>query len=76
MLVSTYTDEYNMKLSVKRMNKLAEYFANKRYFRFLEYLIRAYGESKLLNSCGDDAECDRCYAQINRRSELRIILQN
>ena len=37
---------------------------------------KAYGESKLLNSCGDDEDCEEEMHQINRRTELRIITQN
>ena len=72
---STYTEEYNMKLSVKRMNKLIDYFSNKGIPKS-RITNKAYGESKLLNSCGDDAECEDAMHQINRRSELRVILQN
>ena len=37
---------------------------------------KAYGESKLLNRCGDDQECEEAMHQVNRRTELKIIQQN
>jgi outer membrane protein OmpA-like peptidoglycan-associated protein len=72
---STSTSSYNMKLSVKRMNALLKFFETKGIKRD-RISYKAYGESKLLNSCGDDEECEEEMHQINRRSELRIISQN
>ena len=72
---STYTETYNMRLSAKRMNTLVNYFKNNG-IPDSRISSKAYGESKLLNSCGDDEDCEEEMHQINRRTELRIITQN
>lgn len=72
---STSTASYNMKLSVKRMDELINYFVGKGISKE-RISYKAYGESKLLNSCGDDEDCEDEMHQINRRTELRIITQN
>ena len=72
---STYTEAYNMRLSAKRMNTLVNYFKNNG-IPDSRISSKAYGESKLLNSCGDDEDCEEEMHQINRRTELRIITQN
>ena len=72
---ATATASYNMKLSVRRMNAIVNYFETNGISRNrMNY--KAYGESKLLNQCGDDAECEDAMHQINRRTELKIILKN
>ena len=63
-----------MKLSQKRMNEVISYF-HKNGIDLLRMTYKAYGESKLLNQCGDDAECEDAMHQINRRTELKIILK-
>lgn len=72
---STSTASYNMKLSIKRMNELVNFFVLKGIPKD-RISFKAYGESKLLNSCGDDEDCEDAMHQINRRTELRIITQN
>jgi outer membrane protein OmpA-like peptidoglycan-associated protein len=72
---STSTESYNMKLSIKRMNTLINFFESRGISKE-RMTYKAYGESKLLNSCGDDRECEDEMHQINRRSELRIISKN
>ena len=72
---STASASYNMKLSEKRMNALVSYFKAKGVTSSrMNY--KAYGESKLLNQCGNDNECEDEMHQINRRTELKIILKN
>ena len=72
---STSTSQYNMKLSQKRMNKVISYF-NSNGIDLTRMTYKAYGESKLLNRCEDDEECEDAMHQINRRTELRIIQEN
>ena len=72
---STATEEYNMRLSIKRMNELVNFFENNGISKE-RMSYKAYGESKLLNSCGDDRLCEEEMHQINRRTELRIITKN
>ncbi|MBM77867.1 MAG: hypothetical protein CL846_05245 [Crocinitomicaceae bacterium] len=72
---ATSTAKYNMKLSQKRMNKVVSYFSENG-IELLRMNYKAYGESKLLNRCGDDQECEEAMHQVNRRTELKIIQQN
>lgn len=72
---STSTSQYNMKLSQKRMNKVISYF-NVNGIDLTRMTYKAYGESKLLNRCENDQECEDAMHQINRRTELRIIQEN
>ena len=72
---STASASYNMKLSEKRMNALVSYF-KARGVASSRMNYKAYGESKLLNQCGNDNECEDEMHQINRRTELKIILKN
>lgn len=72
---STSTAQYNMKLSQKRMNKVISYF-HENGIDLLRMTYKAYGESKLLNRCEDDQECEDAMHQVNRRTELRIIQEN
>ena len=72
---STASASYNMKLSEKRMNTLVSYF-KARGVASSRMNYKAYGESKLLNQCGNDNECEDEMHQINRRTELKIILKN
>ena len=54
---STASAFYNMKLSEKRMNAIVSYFKAKGVASSrMNY--KAYGESKLLNQCGNDNECE------------------
>lgn len=72
---STASDFYNMELSEKRMNTIVNYF-KARGVESSRMNYKAYGESKLLNQCGNDDECEEEMHQINRRTELKIILKN
>ena len=72
---STAAAYHNMKLSIKRMNKVLDYLVNKGVSKS-RMSFKAYGESKLLNRCGDDVKCEDEMHQINRRTELKIIHEN
>ena len=50
--------------------------AHKNGIDLLRMTYKAYGESKLLNRCEDDQECEDAMHQVNRRTELRIIQEN
>ena len=71
---ATATASYNMKLSVRRMNAIIN-FLKPMVFQEIGWIIN-FGESKLLNQCGNDVECEDAMHQINRRTELKIILKN
>lgn len=69
---STATDAYNMNLSKKRMNAVVEYFKDNNISNS-RISYKAYGESRLINLCGDDAECEEEMHRLNRRTELKFI---
>lgn len=74
--INSYADsrasaEFNLKLSGKRTNSVLTYLKKK---GIPESRIggNAYGESKLLNDCGDGVDCPESLHQLNRRSEVRV----
>ena len=69
---STATDAYNMNLSKKRMNAVVEYFKDNNISNS-RISYKAYGESRLINLCGDDAECEEEMHRLNRRTEFKFI---
>lgn len=65
------SDKYNLKLSEKRAKKVVEYLEKKGIPS--DHLIpKGYGESKLLNKCGDNSNCSDEEHAINRRTEVKI----
>jgi len=69
---STASAAYNMNLSKKRMNTVIEYFKDNNISNS-RISYKAYGESKLINLCGDDAECEEEMHRLNRRTEIKFI---
>ncbi len=74
--VNSYADsrasaEFNLKLSGKRSNSVLKYLKSKG-IPSDRMGGNAYGESKLLNDCGDGVECPEELHQLNRRSEIRV----
>lgn len=65
--------EFNLDLSKARSEEVMQYLtrsgipAGKIHTRFV-------GESQLLNDCGDLADCDELLHQINRTTEVKLIL--
>ncbi len=74
--VNSYADsrasaEFNLKLSGKRSNSVLRYLKSKG-ISSERMGGNAYGESKLLNDCGDGVDCPEELHQLNRRSEIRV----
>ncbi len=65
-------DASNMKLSDKRAKSSAQYIISKGIESTRIY-GKGYGESMLLNSCGNGVKCTEEEHQINRRTEFIII---
>lgn len=65
-------DEFNMKLSQRRADSAMNYLLAK---GIAPERIQAvgYGESMLLNNCGNDVKCSEEEHQLNRRTEFKII---
>lgn len=65
-------DDYNQSLSQQRAQSVVNYLVNKGIQR--ERLVaKGFGESQLVNRCGNDIECSDAEHQQNRRTEFRII---
>ncbi len=65
------SDKYNLKLSEKRAKKVIDFLAKKGIPK--ENLIgKGYGETKLLNQCGNSNECSAEEHAINRRTEIKL----
>ena len=72
---SLASEEYNMKLSQKRMKAVVSYLLNKGVAD--DRISRnAFGESQLVNFCEDDKECEDEMHRLNRRTELKIIYKD
>ncbi|UII26251.1 OmpA family protein [Fulvivirga maritima] len=69
---SRATAEFNMKLSALRAQAVVDYLTTK---GIVPYRMRAtgYGESQLLNNCGDGIECSEFEHQQNRRTEFKVL---
>ncbi|TFV91852.1 OmpA family protein, partial [Algoriphagus kandeliae] len=74
LLVASHTDsrasdEYNIKLSNNRAKAVTEYMAQ---YNIAADRIRLewFGESQLVNDCGNGVPCSEANHQLNRRSEL------
>lgn len=68
-------DAYNLALSEKRNRATIQYLIEVGKIDAERLSGRGYGESELLNSCGNGVSCSKEEHQLNRRSEF-IIIQN
>lgn len=76
MEISSHTDsqssaDFNMGLSNKRAQTCVEYLVSKGIDR-KRLKSKGYGETKLLNRCGDGVECSDDEHRVNRRTEFKI----
>ena len=74
LLVASHTDsrasdEYNIRLSNNRAKAVTEYLEAKG-INADRVRLEWFGESKLVNDCGNDKPCPETKHQLNRRSEL------
>ncbi len=73
------TDMYNMNLSARRAESASNYIIN--HGAMIENLTAsAFGETQLVNQCGDDvcndsSVCGEQLHQLNRRTEFKVIKQ-
>ena len=66
-------DDYNLKLSNERAKAAVKYLTAKHGISDQRLTWKGYGESQLLNQCGNGIECPEESHQRNRRTELKII---
>ena len=72
---STASENYNMKLSIKRKDKVVEYLVKNGIDRN-RISSNAFGESQLVNMCEDDENCEEEMHKLNRRTELKILIKD
>ena len=65
-------DAYNMKLSQCRADAAVAYIISKKINKN-RLVAKGYGETKLLNKCGNNVTCSDEMHQENRRTEFKII---
>lgn len=68
------SDRYNMKLSQRRATSTANYIISKG-INPLRIKSRGYGETVLINQCGNGVSCSKEEHAQNRRSEF-IVIEN
>lgn len=75
--ISSHTDSrgneaYNLNLSKNRAKSVVEYLA-KKGIDPKRVQAEGFGETRLLNECGDGVSCSEEQHQYNRRTEVRIV---
>jgi len=65
------SDEYNMRLSKNRAKSCVNYMLSKGISKKL-ITAEGFGETKLVNNCGNDVPCSEEEHQANRRTELKL----
>lgn len=66
------SDAYNLKLSDGRAKSAVEYLISQG-IDASRLVAKGYGETKLLNKCGNDVKCSEEEHQFNRRTEFTIL---
>jgi outer membrane protein OmpA-like peptidoglycan-associated protein/tetratricopeptide (TPR) repeat protein len=66
-------DKYNLKLSDKRAKSTAEYIISRGIDASRIESARGFGETRLLNECGNNSNCTEKEHQVNRRSYFYIV---
>lgn len=65
-------DAFNMTLSRKRAEAAVHYLVS-RGIAADRLKAKGYGESRLLNDCGNDVPCSEEQHQLNRRTEIKVL---
>lgn len=65
-------DQYNMRLSELRAISAVNYIVSKGIDP-LRLKAKGYGESQLLNKCGNGLRCSEAEHQVNRRTEVKVL---
>ncbi|TKC58054.1 OmpA family protein [Pedobacter hiemivivus] len=65
-------DAYNMRLSQQRAEAAVNYLVSKGVDRN-RMVAKGYGETRLLNRCGNGVECSDEEHQANRRTEIKVL---
>ena len=65
------SDAYNLKLSQARAQSVVDYFIQKG-IPAERLIAKGYGETKLINNCGNGSKCSEEEHQKNRRTTFRV----
>lgn len=65
-------DAYNLRLSQQRADAAVNYLVNKGVARS-RMVAKGYGETRLLNDCGNGVQCSEDEHQANRRTEIKVL---
>ena len=65
-------DAYNMKLSQRRADSAVKYLESKGIGRD-RMVARGYGETRLINDCGNGVDCPEADHEQNRRTEIKVL---
>ena len=65
-------DSYNLRLSQRRADAAVVYLVRKGIDRN-RMVARGYGETRLLNDCGNGVDCPEELHQTNRRTEIQVL---
>ena len=65
-------DEYNLQLSQRRADAAVNYLVGRGISRS-RLQAKGYGETRLLNSCGNGVTCTEAEHQVNRRTEIKVL---
>lgn len=68
---SRSSDQYNLVLSQRRADAAVEYIVSKGISND-RITAKGYGETKLINECGNDVKCTEEKHQANRRTEFKV----
>ena len=68
-------DDYNMKLSQRRADAAVAYIVAKGINRN-RLIAKGYGETRLVNNCGNGVDCSEDQHQENRRTEIKVLEYN
>ena len=68
-------DDYNLKLSQRRADAAVAYIVSKGIVR-TRLVAQGYGESRLINNCGNGQDCSEEQHQENRRTEIKVLAYN
>ncbi|WP_286926621.1 OmpA family protein [Flavobacterium sp. UBA4197] len=69
-------DDFNMRLSKNRAKATIDYIIHKGAISPERIWGDGYGESQLINNCGNGVKCTEAEHELNRRSEFIIILKD
>ncbi len=68
-------DDYNLRLSQQRAESAVNYLVSKGIAKS-RLIAKGYGETRLLNHCGNAVDCSEEDHQMNRRTEIKVLNLN